>query len=313
MEKNLKKLTYFRFSPQVAKARQMKNALVALETTVVTHGLPFPQNVELARDMESVVRQHGAVPATIAILDGKIQVGLSAAQLDDLISGDDLRKISRRDFAPAIARSESGGTTVAGTLIAALAADIQVFATGGIGGVHRQPAFDISADLPELSRSPVIVVCAGAKAILDLPATLEYLETLGVPVVGYQTDEFPAFYSTSSGLPVSVRADSPGEVADLAQAHWGLGLSSALLVVVPPPKEVALPVNEVEKAIEQALHEAQEQSIRGQALTPFLLGRVSELTGQASLKANLGLLLNNARVAAEIAVELAQRKPIAAL
>jgi pseudouridylate synthase len=311
MEKNLKKSTYFRFSPQVAKARQLKNALVALETTVVTHGLPYPQNVELARDMEAEVRQHGAVPATIAILDGKIQVGMSAEQLDDLISGDNLRKISRRDFAPAIARSESGGTTVAGTLIAAHAADIQVFATGGIGGVHRQPAYDISADLPELSRTPVIVVCAGAKAILDLPATLEYLETLGVPVVGYQTDEFPAFYSTSSGLPVSVRADSPEDVADLAQANWGLGLNSALLVVVPPPREVALPVNEVENAIEQALEEAQDKAIRGQAVTPFLLRRVSELTGQSSLKANLGLLLNNARIAAQIAVALADRKPTA--
>jgi len=305
--------SYFRFAPEVAKARQLQSPLVALETTVVTHGLPYPQNFELARDMEAEVRDGGAIPATIALLEGVIQVGMSEDQLEGLIAAEDLRKISRRDFATAIARSESGGTTVAGTLIAAQAVGIQVFATGGIGGVHRQPAFDISADLPQLSQSPVIVVCAGAKAILDLPATLEYLETLGVPVVGYQTDEFPAFYSTSSGLPVSVRADTADQVADLAQAHWGLGLNSALLVVVPPPKEVALPVKEVEKAVEQALHEAQEQAIRGQAVTPFLLGRVSELTGQSSLKANLGLLQNNARVAAEIAVALAQRRPIATL
>ena len=307
----LTKTNYYRFSPDVAKARQLKSPLVALETTVVTHGLPYPQNLNLARDMEAKVKQYGAVPATIAVLDGKIQVGLSDAQLESLIYGKNLRKISRRDFAPAIARSESGGTTVAGTLIAAHAAGIEVFATGGIGGVHRQAAFDISADLQELARTPVIVVCAGAKAILDLPATLEYLETLGVPVVGYQTDDFPAFYSTSSGLPVSVRCDTPDEVADLAKAHWGLGISSALLVVVPPPKEVALPVEDVEKVVEQALLEAQDQAIRGQAVTPFLLGRVSKLTGQSSLKANLGLLLNNARVAAQIAVSVAKRKPTA--
>lgn len=305
------KSNYYQFSPEVSKARELKAPLVALETTVVTHGLPYPQNVQLAQDMEAQVRSHGAVPATIAVLKGKIQVGLSEEQLDNLIKQKYLRKISRRDYAPALARKESGGTTVAGTLIAAQAADIQVFATGGIGGVHRTPAFDISTDLPELARTPVIVVCAGAKAILDLPATLEYLETLGVPVVGYQTDEFPAFYSLSSGLPVSVRCDTPEEVADLAKAHWGLGINSALLVVVPPPTEVALPVEEVAHAIDQALSEAEEQGLRGQEMTPFLLGRVSELSGQASLKANLGLLLNNARVAAEISVAMAQQRPLA--
>lgn len=305
------KSNYYHFSPEVSKARELKAPLVALETTVVTHGLPYPQNVQLAQDMEAQVRSHGAVPATIAVLKGKIQVGLSEEQLDNLIKQKYLRKISRRDYAPALARKESGGTTVAGTLIATQAADIQVFATGGIGGVHRTPAFDISTDLPELARTPVIVVCAGAKAILDLPATLEYLETLGVPVVGYQTDEFPAFYSLSSGLPVSVRCDTPEEVADLAKAHWGLGINSALLVVVPPPTEVALPVEEVARAIDQALSEAEEQGLRGQEMTPFLLGRVSELSGQASLKANLGLLLNNARVAAEISVAMAQQRPLA--
>ncbi len=298
---------YFRFSPEVSQARDLNAPLVALETTVVTHGLPYPQNINLARDMEEMVRGQGATPATIGVLDGLIHIGLDAAQLESLVAAKKMRKISRRDFAPAIAKRESGGTTVAGTLIAAHAAGIQVFATGGIGGVHRQAAFDISADLPELARSPVVVVCAGAKAILDLPATLEYLETLGVPVVGYAVDEFPAFYSRSSGLPVSVRADSPEEIAEMANAHWALGLNSALLVVAPPPSEVALPVGDVASAIDQALAEAARQQIRGQQVTPFLLGRVSELTGQASLKANLGLLLNNARIAAEIAVALSQK------
>jgi len=307
LRKQTLKKDYLRYSPEISQAQQKKAPLVALESTVLTHGLPCPQNLQLAQDMDAQVRQYGATPATIAVLDGVIQVGLNEDQLDFLVKAEGLLKVSRRDFATAIAKKESGGTTVAGTLIAAPAAGIQVFATGGIGGVHRQPAYDVSTDLQELARTPVIVVCAGAKAILDLPATLEYLETMGVPVVGYQTDEFPAFYSHSSGLPVSVRADSPEEVVDIANAHWGLGLNSAILVTVPPPRESALPVGDVEKAIEQALLEADESGVRGQASTPFLLSRVSELTGQASLKANLALLLNNARVAAEIAVALSKK------
>jgi len=307
LRKQTLKKDYLRYSPEISQAQQKKAPLVALESTVLTHGLPCPQNLQLAQDMDAQVRQYGATPATIAVLDGVIQVGLNEDQLDFLVKAEGLLKVSRRDFATAIAKKESGGTTVAGTLIAAHAAGIQVFATGGIGGVHRQPAYDVSTDLQELARTPVIVVCAGAKAILDLPATLEYLETMGVPVVGYQTDEFPAFYSHSSGLPVSVRADSPEEVVDIANAHWGLGLNSAILVTVPPPRESALPVGDVEKAIEQALLEADESGVRGQASTPFLLSRVSELTGQASLKANLALLLNNARVAAEIAVALSKK------
>ncbi len=299
---------YFHFSPDVAQARQNAAPLVALETTVLTHGLPYPQNLQLAQDMENVVRQHGAIPATIGILDGIIHVGMDASQIESMITAKKLRKISRRDFAPAIARKESGGTTVAGTLIAAHAVGMPVFATGGIGGVHRSPAYDISADLPELSRTPLIVVCAGAKSILDLPATLEYLETAGVPVVGYQTDEFPAFYSTSSGLPVSARADTPEEVAALAEAHWSLGISSSLLVVVPPPSESALPAGDVEKAIAQALLDAEQQQVRGQAATPFLLDRVSQLTGGATLKANLDLLLENARVAAQISLAYSRLK-----
>ena len=299
---------FFRFSPEVARARAANAPLVALETTVVTHGLPYPQNIELARNMEAEVHKQGAIPATIGLLDGKIWVGMVPDQLDLLVAAKDQRKISRRDFAPAIVQSASGGTTVAGTLIAAHTAGIRVFATGGIGGVHRGNDFDISADLPELARTPLVVVCAGAKAILDLPATLEYLETVGVPVIGYQTDEFPAFYSRTSGLPVSARADSPEEVARIAHTHWEIGLAGAVLLVVPPPEEVALPPEEVSDAIDQALAEARQKNIRGQEVTPFLLARVSKLTGQASLKANLGLLLNNARFAAQVAVALSSKR-----
>jgi len=296
--------SYYSLSPEVARARSAKGPIVALETTVVTHGLPYPDNIQLAQNMEETVRTQGATPATIGLLKGQIRVGMSDKQLEALVAAPKLWKIGRRDFAPAIAQSGSGGTTVAGTLIAAQAAGIRVFATGGIGGVHRNTAFDISADLPELGRAPVVVVCAGAKAILDLPVTLEYLETVGVPVIGYQTDEFPAFYSHSSGLPVSGRADTPDEVAKIAKTHWDLGLQSAILVGVPPPEDVALPVEAVAGMIDQALGEAHHQGIRGQAVTPFLLSRVSELTGKASLRANLGLLLNNAKVAAQIAVAM---------
>ncbi len=253
-----------------------------------------------------MIRENGAVPATIGVLDGRIHVGMDSQQLQQLVNADPLHKISRRDFATTISRKESGGTTVAGTLIAAHTAGIRVFATGGIGGVHRDSAFDISTDLQELSRTPVMVVCAGAKSILDLPATLEVLETLGVPVVGYQTDNFPAFYARSSGLPVSVRAEKPQEVADIAKAHWKLGLHSAILVVAPPPVDSALSEPEMESAVDQALADARRQKIRGQQVTPFLLTRVSELTGQASLKANLALLLNNAQIAAQIAVAFNQ-------
>ncbi len=301
---------HFHITPEVAQAKSMGKPLVALETTVLTHGLPYPQNLELAQRMEKIVRSEGATPATIGVLEGNVCIGMEPEQVETMVASSNLRKISRRDFGPAIAQSASGGTTVAGTLIAAHAAGIQVFATGGIGGVHRHPPFDISADLPQLSRTPVVVVCAGAKAILDLPATLEYLETMGVPVVGYRTDAFPAFYSSESGLPVSARADSAKEVAAIARAHWGLGLESAVLVVAPPPEDVALPAAEVSSAIEQAVTEAQEEQIRGQAVTPFLLARVSELTGEASLRANLGLLHNNARVAAKVAAALSKGKSL---
>lgn len=303
-------LPSFTLSPQVALALQAGSPLVALESTVITHGLPYPENLQLARDMESEVRHHGALPATIAVLHGRVAVGLEDAQLESLAQAAQaphvsMRKISSRDFAAAIVQQADGGTTVAGTLVAARRAGLRVFATGGIGGVHRQAPFDVSADLTLLGRTPLVVVCAGAKAILDLPATLEMLETLGVPVVGYQTDEFPAFYSRSSGLKTSARADSPQEIARLAQAHWELGLDSAILVVNPPPLEAALPPQEVNVFIQQALDEGQAQGVHGQAVTPFLLRRVSELSAGASLRANLALLRNNARLAAQIAAALA--------
>jgi pseudouridylate synthase len=294
-----------KISLEVSRALEAGQPVVALESTVVTHGLPYPENIKLARDMEDEVRRGGCTPATIAVLEGVIWAGLQPLQLEMLAEGKGLHKISSRDFAPAAVLGWSGGTTVAATLVAAHLAGISVFATGGIGGVHRQPAFDISADLPALASIPVVVVCAGAKAILDLPATVEYLETAAVPVVGYQTDEFPAFYSRSSGLKTSARAESASEIAAMARAHWALGRPGALLVANPPPEAHALPVEAVSGAIEQALQDAQAQQVRGQAVTPFLLQRVSELTGGASLQANLALLRSNARLAAQIARELA--------
>jgi pseudouridine-5'-phosphate glycosidase len=299
MNPNLKSI--FRISPEVARAQSLGAAIVALESTVITHGLPYPENIQLAQDMENEVRQAGAIPATIAVLEGMVHVGLNINQLEHLASAKDLHKASPRDFSRMVVNKESGGTTVAGSIYVAHAVDIRVFATGGIGGVHRQPAGDISADLPQLAKTPMIIVCAGAKAILDLPATLEYLETHGVPVVGYQTSEFPAFYSARSRLPTSSRADSPEEVVELARAHWQLGLTSALLVTVPPPPEVAMPEEEVRQAVRQALQDAKKERVRGQRVTPYLLQRVSELTGNASLLTNLGLLRNNADIAAQIA------------
>lgn len=297
-------------SPEIAQALRLGSPVVALESTVITHGLPRPQNLELARDMEKQVRESGATPATIAVLDGEIRVGLSDAELVRLSESDSTLKVSHRDFATAILNKMNGGTTVAGTMFAARMAEIHVFATGGIGGVHKESAFDVSADLQALAGIPMIVVCAGAKAILDLPATLEYLETMGVPVVGYQTEGFPAFYSRESGLKVSVRLDSPKEVADFAKAHWNLGMKSAVLVTNPIPVDASIPGHEMEPIIAKASAEAIERGIHGQALTPFLLGRISELTGGRSLRANLALLLNNARLAAQIAGEIKTSKQV---
>jgi pseudouridylate synthase len=301
--------SFLMIKKEVSQALKNNHPVVALETAVLTHGLPYPQNIELSKSLESEVRRGGAIPATVGLIDGKIHIGLSQEEID--ILGDISprgRKISRRDFGIALALKEKGGTTVAGTLYAAHAAGISVFATGGIGGVHRDVPFDVSADLPELSKTPMIVVCAGAKAILDLPATVEMLETLGVPVVGYQTDEFPAFYSKESGLPVNVRANTPAEIASIARTHWAVGLESAILVVVPPPPDVAVPRKEIEDIIQQANREAHKQNISGAQVTPYLLSRVSELSGGNSLRANLALLQNNAYVAALIAKELSVNK-----
>ena len=297
-------------SPEVARALNLPSPVVALESTVITHGLPRPRNLELARDMEAEVRKAGATPATIALLDGEIRVGLSDEELVRLSESDSTLKVSHRDFATAIVKKLSGGTTVAGTMFAAHNAGIHVFATGGIGGVHKESSFDVSTDLRALAEIPMIVVCAGAKAILDLPATLEYLETMGVPVVGYQTDEFPAFYSRESGLGVSVRLDSPKEIADFARAHWKLGMKSAVLVTNPVPETDAIPKSAMEPLIAKASAEAIQNHIHGQALTPYLLKRISELTEGKSLRANLALLLNNARLAAQIAVEMTSRAKI---
>ena len=299
---------YFTVSSEINRALNLTLPTVALESTVVTHGLPRPQNLSLARDMETVVREEGAVPATVGVLNGKVCVGLSEADLDALANDPKARKISQRDFAIAAVKEENGGTTVAGTMFAAHKAGIQVFATGGIGGVHRESDFDISNDLQALASIPMIVICAGAKAILDLPATLEYLETMSVPVVGYQTLAFPAFYSRDSGLKANVRLDTPEEIVKLAQAHWEMGMRSAVLVAQPVPPGDEIPKEEMDYAIIQASQEAVKQGKHGQELTPFLLQRLNELTNGRTLRSNLALLLNNARLAAQVAKALAMTK-----
>ena len=275
--------------------------IVALESTVLTHGLPRPYNLQLAHDMERTVREEGATPATIGFLDGYLHIGLRDAELERLANEEDVYKVGPRDFATVITKGASGGTTVAGTMLACKQSNIKVFATGGIGGVHRESQFDISADLQALGTIPMIVVCAGAKAILDLPATLEYLETMGVPVVGFNTKEFPAFYSRESGLDVSINLDNPRDIVDFAKAHWEAGLQSAVLVANPVPVGDAISKSEMEPVIEKASKEAQEKKIHGKELTPFLLQRINELTKGKSVRANLSLLLNNARLAAQIA------------
>lgn len=292
---------------EVEQALAENRPVVALESTLITHGLHRPINLEVARSLEAAVREEGAIPATIAILGGRITAGLLPEELEYLAEADSVRKCSRRDFSIARARREDGATTVAGTMMVAHSAGIRVFATGGIGGVHRGHPYDVSADLTELGRTPVTVVCAGAKAILDLPLTLEVLETQGVPVIGYQTSEFPAFYSRSSGLPVDVRCESPDEVAAIVVARDHLHLNAGLLVTAPVPESDELPAQDVEKAIKEALADAEAAGVRGKAVTPFLLPRVSQLTGEASLRANIALLHNNVRIAARIAVALSER------
>jgi pseudouridine-5'-phosphate glycosidase len=288
-------------SIEIKRAMNISLPIVALESTVLTHGLPRPQNIQLAHDMERAVREQGATPATIGFLDGYLHIGMSEAELDRLANEKEPYKVGPRDFATVISQEACGGTTVAGTMLACKQANIRVFATGGIGGVHRESSFDVSADLQTLATIPMIVVCAGAKAILDLPATLEYLETMSVPVIGYGTDEFPAFFSRDSGLDVSIQLDTPQEIVEFAKAHWSAGLQSAILVANPIPSADAIPSEDIEPIIEQASREAEEQEKYGQALTPFLLQRISALTQGKSMQANLALLLNNARLAAQIA------------
>jgi len=290
------------FSREVQAARAAGRPIVALESTVISHGLPWPVNLETARSLEEEVRAHGAIPATLAILRGHPCIGLSDEQLTELAQAHDVRKCSRRDLPLAMARAENGATTVAATMFLAHLAGIRVFATGGIGGVHRGHPHDVSADLEEFARTPVAVVCAGAKAILDLPLTMEYLETRGVPVIGYGTDELPAFYSRESGLRVDVRCDTPEEVASILHARDRLRLEQGVLVAVPVPEEHELSRAEAESAIEVALRDADAAGITGKETTPFLLARISELTSEKSRAANVALLRQNARVAAAIAV-----------
>lgn len=282
--------------------------ILALESTVIAHGLPYPHNLETAHELERVAREHGVEPRTIAIIGGQIKIGLSDGELAHLAQAGDVLKLSRRDIALAIAQKRDGATTVSATMWLAHRAGIQVFATGGIGGVHRAigstQTWDISADLLELAQMPVAVVCAGAKAILDLPATLEFLETHGVPVLGYQTDEFPAFYSCSSGLRVQARVDSVEEAAHIIQTHWELGFTSGVLIGVPIPSEYELPREVIEPYIERALSDAESRNITGNEVTPFLLERLEELTRGASVRTNIVLLKHNVAVAAEIAKAL---------
>ncbi len=289
--------------PEVESALQERRAVVALESTVISHGLPFPDNLETAQNMEAAVRSAGAIPATIGLLDGNIIVGLTPAQIERFATEKGIVKVSRRDFGPVVSQKLSGATTVAATMIVCAAAGIRLFATGGIGGVHRGAThtFDISADLTELSQSPVAVVCAGPKAILDIGLTLEVLETLGVPVIGYKSTALPAFYSRDSGFTLEYSYNSAHEIAHVLATHWRLGMKSGILITNPPPAEVALDRAFVEAIISDALRAAGTQQIRGKAVTPFLLSYLGEATQGKTLAVNKALLLNNATAAAQIA------------
>ncbi|MGA2614644.1 MAG: pseudouridine-5'-phosphate glycosidase [Spirochaetia bacterium] len=296
------------FSPEVASALADKKPVLAFESTIISHGMPYPRNAETAREAERIARTAGAVPATIAVLDGRIVVGLTEPQLERLATEKDVLKVSRRDMAWALAARRMGATTVSATMLAARLAGISVFATGGIGGVHMgvEDTFDISADLTELASTSVMVVSAGAKAILDLPRTLEVLETLGVPVVGFGASEFPAFYSRSSGLNLSLRVDTPAEAASLLQAQRALGLPQGILVANPVPQEWEIPRKTMERWIDQALQDLSTRGVTGKAVTPFLLSRIVELSGGKSLETNVKLFHNNVRLGSAIAVELSR-------
>ena len=290
--------------PEIASALRENRPVVALESTVIAHGLPRPENLETAHRLQQIVRENGAVPATTAIVEGKLKVGIADHELKLLAEDDDIKKISTRDIPLAVAKGGNGATTVASTIWIAHRAGIKVFATGGIGGVHRGPLPDISADLPELARTPIIVVCSGAKIVLDLPATREWLETHAVTVVGYECDELPAFYSRNSGLRVDARADAPGEVARIFHAQQKLGINSALLVAVPVPTEFEVSAEQLQRVLDHALEQAERNGIKGSEVTPFLLSQMAERSSGATLRANIALLENNARVAAAIANDL---------
>ncbi|GAB1421831.1 pseudouridine-5'-phosphate glycosidase [Anaerolineales bacterium] len=296
----------FDFSNEVQQAITSNQPLVALESTLITHGLPYPQNIETALAMENSVRENGAIPATIAIIDGHIKIGLTTDQVEFLAAAEQgsVRKCSRRDIPIVLGQKSHGATTVAGTMIIAEMAGIEVFATGGIGGVHRGHPFDVSADLVELGKTPVAVVCSGAKSILDLPLTLEYLETQGVPILGYQTDHLPAFYTSTSGLPLDLRIESAEEAAAIIDASRRLNMLQAILIAVPVPAADALSNEVAEKAIQQATQEADQKGILGKQVTPYVLARVAELTDGQSMIANRSLLENNPRIAAHIAKAL---------
>ena len=301
---------YLDVAPEVAQAVAEGRPVVALESTIISHGMPYPQNVETALQVEKIIREHGAVPATIAILGGRLKAGLTPEEIDYLgRTGAGVTKTSRRDLPVIVAKGMDGATTVTTTMMIAHMAGIQVFATGGIGGVHRgaETTMDISADLEELAQTPVMVVCAGAKSILDLGLTLEYLETKGVPVIGYQTKELPAFYTRHSGFGVDYELDSPAELAAAFRCQREMGLKTGMLVTNPIPEQYSMDADTINAAIDKAIAEAAEQGIHGKATTPFLLARVKDLTGGDSLESNIRLVYNNAALAAETAAELCRR------
>ena len=294
-------------SEEIERAISDKSPVVVLESTVIAHGLPQPQNFQTALSLEQIIREVGAIPATVGMLYGRLRVGLTKDEIEILANANDIKKLSTRDLAIALARQWNGATTVAATIWIAHLAGIRVFATGGIGGVHRGPLSDVSADLTELARTPMIVVCSGAKIVLDLPATREWLETHSIPVVGYGCDEMPAFYSRTSGIPVDVRCDSPEEVVKIFKAQRELGLKSALLVTVPVPNEAEVERSLLKRVLEESHAEAERQQITGRNVTPFLLACMSERSAGATLRANIALLENNGRVAAQIALALGSR------
>ena len=293
----------FNFSEEVSAALHFGRPVVALESTVISHGLPYPQNIETAYRLENLIRDNGATPATVAIFDGEVHAGLGDAHFERLVAKD-VRKVSRRDLPVVIGKKLTGATTVATTAFIAHRAGIKVFATGGIGGVHRGDRTDVSADLPELARTPIIVVCSGAKIVLDLPATREWLETFGVTVLGWQTDDFPAFYSRSSGLSIDERVENGKDVGRIAETRNDLGMESAVLVTVPVPVDVEIKHDELEPILLDALKQAKEKEIKGKEVTPYLLSQLSERSEGRTLKANIALLENNARVACEISRSL---------